>query len=169
MSKIGILVASSNHNNTLALKLKDIAQEKNCNVEFINLVDLNLPLYHTNEEKENGIPSIAIDIVKKLLDIQAFIIVAPEYNGGMPSVLNNSMAWFSRATKNWRDLFNEKVVALATHSGGQGEKCLQSMRIMFQHLGSNVLSREILTNYEKPLNKETANNIVAQLIKLSSI
>jgi chromate reductase, NAD(P)H dehydrogenase (quinone) len=85
----------------------------------------------------------------------------------MPPVLNNAMAWTSRSTKDWRDAFNEKTVGLATHSGGGGTKGLQAMRMMFQHLGANVIAREILTTYEKPLNEETANNMIIQLIKLS--
>ncbi len=85
----------------------------------------------------------------------------------MPPVLNNAMAWTSRSTKDWRDAFNEKAVGLATHSGGGGTKGLQAMRMMFQHLGANVIAREILTTYEKPLNEETANNMIIQLIKLS--
>ena len=48
------------------------------------------------------------------------------------------MAWTSRATRNWRDAFDDKIVALATHSGGGGQKGLQAMRIMFQHLGANI-------------------------------
>jgi len=167
MSKIGILVASSNNNQKLGLKLKEIALEHNCEVELINLVDLRLPLYSTVEEEENGIPEVALDLATKILSYKAFIIVAPEYNGVMPSVLNNAIAWTSRATTQWRDAFNEKVVALATHSGGGGAKGLQAMRIMFQHLGANVLAREILTTYEKPLNEDSAHNIVKQLVRLS--
>ncbi|NQY22348.1 MAG: NAD(P)H-dependent oxidoreductase [Campylobacteraceae bacterium] len=167
MSKIGILVASCNNNVKLARKLEEFALEQNCEVEFINLVDLRLPLYSTLEEKENGIPKIASDLAQKILDLKAFIVVAPEYNGVMPSVLNNAMAWTSRATDNWRDAFEEKILALATHSGGGGQKGLQAMRIMFQHLGANILAREILTTYEKPLNEETAKNIIKQLAELS--
>ena len=167
MSKIGILVASANNNRNLGDKLAQIAKEENCEVEVINLLDLRLPLYSTVEEEENGIPEIALDLAHKILDLKAFIIVAPEYNGVMPPVLNNAMAWTSRATKDWRDAFNEKVVALATHSGGGGAKGLQAMRIMFQHLGSNILAREILTTYEKQLNEDTARNIVKQLAKLA--
>ncbi len=87
----------------------------------------------------------------------------------MPPVLNNAMAWTSRATKSWRDAFEQKVVALATHSGGGGAKGLQAMRIMFQHLGANILAREILTTYEKPLNEESAKNIIEQLSKLAKV
>ena len=45
MAKIGILVASSDNNQKLGLKLQELAQKENCEVELINLVDLKLPLY----------------------------------------------------------------------------------------------------------------------------
>lgn len=169
MSTIGILVASSNNNQKLGEELQELANAKNISTKIINLVDLNLPLYNTKEEEKNGIPQIAKDITAQIIDLNAFIIVAPEYNGVMPPVLNNTISWISRATDDWRLAFNEKIVALATHSGGGGEKGLQAMRIQFQHMGANVLSREILTTYEKPLNIESANNILEQLNKLSQI
>lgn len=167
MSKIGILVASSNNNQKLALKLQEIAIKEACEVELINLVDLRLPLYSTVEQEENGIPQSVTDLTNKILELKAFIVVAPEYNGVMPSVLNNAMAWTSVSTDNWRDAFKEKVLALATHSGGGGSRGLQAMRIMFQHLGANILAREILTTYEVALNEDSALNIVQQLKKLS--
>lgn len=169
MSKIGILVASSNNNLKLANELKNIADELNFDSEIINLVDYNLPLYSTVEEDKNGIPESVLDLTTKIMDLKAFIVVAPEYNGVMPPVLNNAMAWTSRSTKNWRDAFNDKIVALATHSGGGGQKGLQAMRIMFQHLGANILAREILTTYEKALNKGTAQEILKALVKLSDV
>ncbi|MGB1226712.1 MAG: NADPH-dependent FMN reductase [Poseidonibacter sp.] len=169
MSKIGILVASSNNNQKLGLKLQELAHSENCEVELINLVDLRLPLYSTIEEEENGIPEVVLDLATKILDLKAFIIVAPEYNGVMPPVLNNAMAWTSRATKDWRDAFNDKIVGLATHSGGGGAKGLQAMRIQFQHLGANILARELLTTYEKPLNEETAIGMIQALSRLSKV
>ena len=169
MSKIGIIVASSNNNLKLGLKLQELAQTVSCEAELINLVDYNLPLYSQVEEETNGIPESVLDLATKIMDLKAFIIVAPEYNGVMPPVLNNAMAWTSRATKNWRDAFNDKVVALATHSGGGGQKGLQAMRIMFQHLGANILAREILTTYEKQLNDDSAVKIINSLVKLSKI
>lgn len=165
--KIGILVASSGNNQKLGLKLQELAVEQGCTVEYINLVDLDLPLYSTKEEEKNGIPEIVSELASKILKLEAFIIVAPEYNGVMPPVLNNAMAWTSRSTKDWRDAFNEKTVGIATHSGGGGAKGLQAMRMMFQHLGANIIAREILTTYEKPLNEDTANNMIVQLKKLS--
>lgn len=169
MSKIGILVASSNNNLKLGQKLVELASEENVETELINLVDLNLPLYNTIEEEKNGIPENAKELAQKILSLKAFIIVAPEYNGVMPAVLNNAMSWTSRATENWRDAFNEKVVGLATHSGGGGTKVLQAMRIQFQHLGANILARELLTSYEKALNEDSAKNMISQLDKISKV
>ena len=168
MSKIGIIVASSNNNLKLGLKYQELAKNLNVETDLINLVDYNLPLYSTNEEEKNGIPESVLDLATKIMDLKAFIIVAPEYNGVMPPVLNNAMAWTSRATKNWRDAFDDKDVALATHSGGGGQKGLQAMRIMFQHLGANILAREILTTYEKALNEDAAKAVILKLAKLTN-
>ena len=167
MSKIGILVASAGNNRKLGEKLEEIAKGEGVESEIINLVDLDLPLYSTVEEERNGLPQTAKDLAEKILSLKAFIIVAPEYNGVMPPVLNNAMAWTSRSTDSWRDAFNEKIVGLATHSGGGGEKGLQAMRIMYQHLGANILAREILTTYQKPLNDDNAKKMIEQLVKLS--
>ena len=167
MSKIGILVASAGNNRKLGDKLQEQASEQNVETEVINLVDLDLPLYSTVEEERNGIPGVAKDLAEQILALKAFIIVAPEYNGVMPPVLNNAMAWTSRSTDSWRDAFNEKIIGLATHSGGGGAKGLQAMRIMYQHLGANILARELLTTYEKPLSESSANIMIDQLVKLS--
>ncbi len=167
MAKIGILVSSSTNNLKLGKKLEEIALKHCENVELIDLVDLELPLYSTKEEEKNGIPENALDLAQKILSLNSFIIIAPEYNGVMPPVLNNAMAWTSRSTKDWRDAFNHKIVLLATHSGGGGQKGLQAMRIMYQHLGANILAREILTTYEKPLNEKAAEDMIEQLIKFA--
>lgn len=167
MSKIGILVASANNNRKLGDKLQELATSLNVETEVINLVDLDLPLYSTVEEERNGIPDTAKDLAEEILALKAFIIVAPEYNGVMPPVLNNAMAWTSRSTDSWRDAFNEKIVGLATHSGGGGAKGLQAMRIMYQHLGANILARELLTTYEKPLSEDSSKKMIEQLVKLS--
>ncbi len=167
MSKIGILVASANNNRKLGDRIQELAEAKGVETTVINLVDLTLPLYSTVEEERNGLPEAAKKLAESILALKAFIIVAPEYNGVMPPVLNNAMAWTSRSTDSWRDAFNEKIVGLATHSGGGGAKGLQAMRIMYQHLGANILARELLTTYEKPLNDDSAKKMIEQLVKLS--
>ena len=69
MSKIGILVASSNNNLKLGLKFQELAKNLNVETDLINLVDYNLPLYSTNEEEKNGIPESVLDIATKIMDL----------------------------------------------------------------------------------------------------
>ena len=147
MKTIAIIVASLSQNMELASKLEKEVREEGGKVEFINLVELDLPMYTSVFEDEKGIPLRVKILTQRLLECDSYLIVAPEYNGSMPPVLSNAIAWISRMGDNFRAVFDQKFVALATHSGGGGQKVMESMRIMFVYLGANVLSREIINNY----------------------
>ncbi|NQY92731.1 MAG: NAD(P)H-dependent oxidoreductase [Campylobacteraceae bacterium] len=162
-----ILVASLNENMVLANKLQ--AQLKDLGKEsvIINLVELNLPLYDSLKEEKNGIPSPISTLMNTMEKSDGYIVVSPEYNWSIPPVLSNTLAWISRADDDFRILFNEKMILLATHSGGDGSILMQAMRAQFVKLGSIVLSREIMTTYEKKLNEKSSSKILGQLIKFS--
>jgi len=165
MKKIAILVSSVVKNMELALKLQAEVQAQGAEVKFINLVELDLPMYTSVLEDEKGIPRKVQELTQTLIDCDAYIIVAPEYNGSLPPVLSNAIAWVSRTGDNFRLVFNQKFIALATFSGGGGAKVMESMRIMFVYLGANVLSREIINNYKKEYNPKTASSVITELLK----
>lgn len=167
MKKIAVIVSSVVKNMALARKLEIELKDQGAEVEFINLVALDLPMYTSLREDEKGIPPEVQALTQRLLNCGGYLVVAPEYNGSLPPVLSNAVAWVSRTGDNFRDVFNQKFVALATHSGGGGAKLMESMRIMFAYLGANVLSREIINNYSKAYNPKTAQTVVAELIKYS--
>ena len=91
------------------------------------------------------------------------LFVAPEYNGSIPPTLSNTIAWLSTQTDDFRSLFTLKPVAIATHSGGGGQKVLVAMRLQLGHLGATVLGRELLTTSKKPLNEQSARAVLEQL------
>lgn len=163
MSSVIILVASSNSNLKLANTLADKAQEIGLNVDFVDLVALDLPLYSTIKEKD-GVPEEAIKLKNRIFNADSIITVAPEYNGSIPPVLNNSIAWVSRAGEDWREAFNSKKVLIATHSGSGGLHALMTMRQQFSYLGANVLGRQIQTTYSKELNIDSAEACIKQLL-----
>lgn len=165
MKKIAIIVSSVQKNMELALKLEAEVKAQKVEVRFINLVELYLPMYTSVLEEEKGIPSKVQELTQTLLECDAYIMVAPEYNGSLPPVLSNAIAWVSRTGENFREVFNQKFIALATHSGGGGAKLMESMRIMFVYLGANVLSREIINNYSKEYNPKTAKAVIEELIR----
>lgn len=167
MKNIGIIVASVQKNMELALKIQEVTTELEAKSEVINLVALDLPMYTSILEDEKGIPKEVTELATQLLAFDALIIVSPEYNGSMPPVLNNAIAWVSRVGDDFRAIFNQKFVALASHSGGGGMRGNDAVRAMFSYIGANVLSREIINNYSKEYKKETVESIVNELIAYS--
>ena len=167
MKNIAILVASVNKNMELALNIQEVVTELEAKSELINLVALDLPMYTSIIENEKGIPSEVKELATKLLTFDAFIIVSPEYNGSMPPVLNNTIAWVSRVGDDFRAIFNQKFVAIASHSGGGGMRGNDAVRGMFSYVGANILSREIINNYSKAYKKETVVSVVKELVDYS--
>jgi len=167
MKNIGIVVASVNKNMELALNIQEVVTELEAQSEIINLVALDLPMYTSVLENENGIPNTVKDLATHLQIFDALIIVSPEYNGSMPPVLNNAIAWVSRVGDDFRAIFNQKFIAIASHSGGGGMRGNDAVRAMFSYVGANVLSREIINNYSKPYKKETVAGVVEELLSYS--
>jgi NAD(P)H-dependent FMN reductase len=160
--KLVVLVASKGKNAELGDVVKKTADAKGFNTEIINLVDLNLPLYSSVEE-EKGIPEKALELTNKLTEAKAMVVISPEYNGSMAPTINNSIAWISRSTEDWRGAFNGKPAIIATHSGGGGAHVLMAMRQQLSYLGSNVIGRQLLTNYGKELNIESLESCLEQV------
>lgn len=164
MKNIGILVVSINKNMELALSIQNVISELDTKSEVINLVALDLPMYTSIIEDEKGIPPEVTQLAKKLQIFDALIIVSPEYNGSMPPVLNNAIAWVSRVGDDFRAIFNQKFVAIASHSGGGGMRGNDAVRAMFSYIGANVLSREIINNYSKEYKKDTVVGVMKELV-----
>ena len=139
MNKRLILSATSGKNLELANNLESVAKELGEEVEVINLENLKLPLYEPTREKE-GIPKMATELAEKLSSSLVCIWCAPEYNGSIPPILSNAIAWVSRSSNddNWRSSFQHKVAVVGTHSGGGGAKAVLAMRMQLEHLGSIV-------------------------------
>ena len=94
-----------------------------------NFVD---PFLFVDIKKQNK------DTVNKLskyfIETDGIIICAPEYNGSIPPIIVNAIAWISVTTDNWRDGFNNKIALICTSSGGPGIKFLSSMRLQLEQL-----------------------------------
>ena len=166
MIQIAILSATSGNNLKLAGKLEVVAKNKGAQTALINLEDLNLPVYTPSAEEE-GIPEKAKELAKLLIDRAGMSFVGPEYNGSIPPIINNAVAWVSRTGEDWRGAFNNKFAVVGTHSGGGGLKVCQAMRGQLEHVGCNVLARSIVTNYSKELNPESAEAIIGSLVELA--
>ena len=164
---IRILSATSGNNLKLATALEGVVKELGGEAEVVNLEELNLPLYTPPAQKE-GTPDSVKTLTEKLSSSKATVWLAPEYNGSIPPVVSNAIAWVSTAGgDDWRDAFNYRYAVVGTHSGGGGAKLVGAMKQQLEHLGTTVLARSIVTNYQKELNPESAKTILGQLLELS--
>ncbi|WP_321469215.1 NAD(P)H-dependent oxidoreductase [Halarcobacter sp.] len=155
-----IFVASLNENVKLAQKLQTQLNDKKIESEIINLVELNLPMYDTDKEQNDGIPQKALELSEKMKKASGYIFVSPEYNFSVPPVLVNMIAWVSRIGDDFRELFSLKKIQLATHSGSNGIDLMNSLRAQFTRLGSIVMPREIVTSYTNPLREDSSDRIL---------
>ena len=165
MKTILIISATSRNNLILAKNINAICYSLNINTELINLEEYNIPLY-TPIEQEKSIPLVMQSIMEKFIKVEGFIICAPEYNGSIPPVLTNVIAWLSVMGDDWRLVFNTKVGLIATHSGGEGSNLLQSLRIQLNHLGTLILPRTIVVNNKIKFDINSAKKSIKQLIEL---
>lgn len=162
-----ILVASLNENMKLAGKIKNCLETMGIQSQIINLVDLNITLYDSSKETNDGIPSKILELSNTMKTAAGYIVVAPEYNYSIPPVLTNVIAWISRSSENFRELFTLKYVQLATHSGITGTDVCNAMRSQFSKLGAIVAPREILTTAQNEIEEDSLQRILTQFVSIS--
>ena len=132
--------ATSGHNLRLCERAKEFADAQGMQTHLICLSSIELPLF-TTERESSGAPPAVGELEEHFMKASALWISAPEYNGSIPPTLTNAIAWMSTQTDDFRALFNSKPLAIATHSGGGGQKVLVAMRLQFSHLGCNVVGK----------------------------
>lgn len=160
--------ATNGNNLQLAELLAGFAEEVGASTETVQLENLGMPLFTPTAKEVLGIPDPANELIQKLLAADALILLAPEYNGSIPPVVTNALAWMSVAGDDFRAAFNGRFAALGTHSGGGGFRVLEAMRSQLNHLGMIVLARTFQTSFSKQQNPDSARAIFGQLIELTS-
>jgi len=163
MAKLLFISSTTDNNFKLAKLLEPIAAAVGFECEIVVLPSLELPLFTPEAEDLLGVPEAAAELVEKLAGADALVLLAPEYNGSIPPVTSNAIAWMSRSTEDWRDAFNGKFAIVGTHSGGGGFKVIEALRSQLNHLGMIVLARSFATNFKKAQNPDSAKAIFEQL------
>ena len=164
-----ILTASCGKNLELSEKFLEKSNELNISAEILDLTTLDIPLFNPRLHSKENIPVEIISIKEKLFIIEKWVICAPEYNGSIPPILSNFIAWLSISGDDFMNLFNGHPIAIATFSGGIGLELLTSLRIQLVHLGSQVLGRQLLSSYSKPIDTNTIEDIIQRLLQMKKL
>ena len=112
-----IITASCGKNLELSEKFLEKSIEMKLSSEILDLTTLDIPLFNPRIHSKENIPPAIKEIKKKLFAIEKWVICAPEYNGSIPPILSNFIAWLSISGEDFRDLFNGQPIAIATFSG----------------------------------------------------
>ena len=116
MARFLIITATSGANRELADVFATTATAKGHDGDVIDLAEMDFPMFTIARSKN---PEEAPDISEMVSDMtqsDAWVVIAPEYNGSMPPTLNNALAWMSTSMdwKSFRTLCTGKPVGLAT-------------------------------------------------------
>ena len=91
--------AGSIRTGSVNQKLADIVSERleaaGVEVTKISLKDFEMPIFNEDLEPDN-VPQSAVQLAELFRTHDAVFIATPEYNGGLPPLLVNTIAWLSR-------------------------------------------------------------------------
>lgn len=112
----GSLRKESFNKKCLAI-VADFVKAAGCEIEIVDLKELNIPLYDGDLEEEVKIPEGIKKLRDKIAEADGVIIATPEYNHSIPGVLKNTIDWLSR-TEYAPDILENKKVGLFGASDG---------------------------------------------------
>ena len=165
MARFLMIAATSGTNRELADTFASAATAKGHDADVVDLAEIDMPMFtiaRTNDPEQ--VPDIS-DLVSTMIQADAWIIIAPEYNGSLPPTLNNALAWLSRDWQNFRTMCTGKPVGLATHSGGGGVHVIMAMRQQFSYIGADVIGRACMSGKDKDANPETIDAMIDNLAR----
>lgn len=130
-------------NKKLARAAARAIDENGGEATFIDLRDFPMPIYEGDLEAREGMPAFARKLRELFVSHPAFLIVSPENNGTIPSLLKNAIDWLSRDVDGRSGLepYRGKVIALMAASPGAfgGVVCLTHLRHSLSKLLAHVI------------------------------
>ena len=106
-------------------------------VDYATMHEFDVPSYDGDVEEKGTTPSGALELNRRLIANDAFVIASPEYNASMPGLLKNLIDWTSRLRP---QPFHEKhgLLLSASPSMVGGNRGLWALRIPLEHLGARM-------------------------------
>ena len=108
-----VIAASNGENLKLAQRFVEEIRAQGSSADLLDLTTLELPVF-TPRAQEQGVPDGLQPLQKQLITAPRWVICAPEYNGSIPPVLTNAIAWLSVQGDDFRALFNGRPIAMAS-------------------------------------------------------
>jgi len=152
MSAKILVFAGSIRSGAYSGKVADCAQKElvvqGADVTRISLADYPLPIMNEDLEKEKGVPENAIKLARLFDAHDALMICTPEYNGGMPPLVKNTIDWVSRVSKDGNKAlkpYNGRVAGICSSSDGHfaGIRSAAQLRQVLSHIQMELISPQV--------------------------
>jgi NAD(P)H-dependent FMN reductase len=164
---------------TIAVELAQAGAE----VTRISLGDFPLPIYDGDLQAKSGVPKHAINLKRMMSSHHGVLIVTPEYNASIPSLLKNAIDWVSRVQdpqETRGQVFRERPFAIAAASGGRlgGTRALMALRLILSACQAQVIPNQLALSFaveayddmdrlKHPTDIEAMKALARQLIEIS--
>jgi NAD(P)H-dependent FMN reductase len=133
----GASLRAGSLNRQLAALAARVTGESGATVDHASMRDFDVPSFDGDLEQAQGIPRGAVELKRRLLASDAFIISSPEYNGSMPGMLKNLIDWASRYRPQPFDGKHGLLLSASPSLGG-GNRGLWALRMPLEHLGARI-------------------------------
>ncbi len=129
------------------------SQLTDCEIDFVDLNDFEMPIFSIDREKENGVHELAIKFKEHIKVADGILISFAEHNGSFSAAFKNILDWVSRVEKS---MWNGKpMLVMATSPGGRGGRnVLDFVKSRFQYMDGPVVAEFSLPFFNKNFSLE---------------
>lgn len=112
-------------------------------VDAITLADYDMPIYNGDWEEAHGAPEATTALAAQFKSHDAVIIVTPEYNGGLPAILKNTIDWLTRLGD--MSHYHAPVFGIASCTPGamSGIMVMRQVNYILGRLGCEVIPAQL--------------------------
>jgi chromate reductase, NAD(P)H dehydrogenase (quinone) len=133
---------------TAALELAQAGAE----VTRISLDDFSLPIYDGDLQAKSGVPKNAVNLKRMMAAHHGILIVTPEYNSSVPSLVKNTIDWVTRVQDNHEargQVFRERAFAIAAASENRfgGSRALAALRLILSACQATVIPNQLALSF----------------------
>ncbi len=122
------------------------SQFDNAEVEILDLIDYEMPIYSEDREKVIGVPEPAKRFYEKLGSADLVIISFAEHNGAYSTAFKNVFDWTSRI--GFKTFQDKPMLLLATSTGPRGGRTVLDIAThRFPYQGAQIKATFSLPNF----------------------
>jgi NAD(P)H-dependent FMN reductase len=188
MSALKILVIpgslrTGSLNAKLAATLAAELAQAGADITRLSLGDFPLPIYDGDLQAKSGVPKNAVNLKRMMASHHGVLMVTPEYNASIPSLLKNAIDWVSRVQdphETRGQVFRDRAFAIASASGNRlgGARALMALRLILSACQAPVIPNQLALSFAPEAyddmdrlkhagDIEAQKALVAQLIEFS--